>query len=213
MPKKVKQKISVRQKAEFEALEALAREGELLSREMAEAQADAPPAPIGFRVDEPEKDLGQRLQDARRQAGLTQGELSARTKLADHDGKGIGRTVVSSYESSVNRPSPRELRMLCEVLRVSPNHLIYGTDDPFDGLSEDARFGGWGRTDAEYLAYLTYAFTKLHHHPRQGVMDIMLAVLRGWDKDFDRHAHEEAPTLFLRMADELRLTLAARKKP
>lgn len=102
--------------------------------------------------------------------------------------------------------------MLCEILRISPSHLIYGTDDPFDGLAEYGRFHGWGRTDAEYLAYLTYAFTKLHKHPRQGVMEIMLAVLRGWDKDFDRHAHEEAPALFLRLADELRLTLAARKK-
>lgn len=205
-------KVRANRAGDLAKLEDLVKEGALLDREEAEVNASTPPAPIGFRVDEPEKDLGQRLQDARRQAGLTQGELSDRTKLADRDGKGIARTVISSYESGVNRPSPREMRILCETLRISPSHLIYGTDDPFDGLAEYGRFHGWGRTDAEFLAYLTYAFTKLHKHPRQGVMDIMLAVLRGWDKDFDHRAHKEAPALFLRMADELRLTLAARKK-
>lgn len=208
MPKRVASKRT----ADLGKLEALAREADLLEREHAEEQANALPAAVGFRVDEPEKELGARLQYARREAGLTQGELSERTKLADPKREGIARTVISAYEGGVNRPSPRELRMLCEVLRVTPNHLIYGTDDPFDSFSEYGRYHGFGRTEAEFLAYLTYAFTKLHKHPRQGVMEVMLSILRGWERDFDRRAHEEAYAVFLRRADELRLTLAGRKK-
>ena len=167
---------------------------------------------VGFSVGEPERELGHRLQDARRQAGLTQGELSERTKLADASGEGIARAVISRYESGVNRPSPRELRIICEALRVSPSMLIYGTEDPFDSLTESGRFGGWGRNDAEFLAYLTYAFTKLHEHPRMGLMQVMLSLLRGWSKDFDRLAHKEAFDVFLQKADELRLSIATRKK-
>lgn len=201
----------VKQRAR-EALESLAAEASLLDREIAEELDTAPPQTIGYRTDEPEKDLGERLQGARRMAGMTQGELSERTKLADLRGEGVSRAVISLYENGGSRPGPRELRMLCEVLRVSPSYLIYETDDPFDGLSEYARYYGFGKTEAEFAAFLTYAFRQLHGHPRFAVLQLMLAVLRGWDKNFDDKAHAEAVPEFLKLADDLRAAVAKRRK-
>lgn len=184
----------------------------MLDRELAEEIVDAPPQTIGYRTDEPEKDLGDRLQNARRMAGLTQGELAARTKLADPKNEGISRAVISLYETGVNRPGLREIRMLSDVLRVSPNYLIYDTEDPFDQMSEVARYYGWGKSEAEFLAYLTYAFGRLHGHPRFAILQLMLAVLRGWEKDFDGKAHAEAVPNFLRLADELRLAMTEQNR-
>lgn len=194
------------------ALAALEAETRLLDRELAEDRANTPPGTIGYRTDEPELNLGERLQNARRMAGLTQGELAARTKLADPKNEGISRAVISLYETGVNRPGLREIRMLSDVLRVSPNHLIYDTEDPFDQESEYSRYYGWGKSEAELQAYLTYAFGRLHGHPRFAVLQLMLAVLRGWEKDFDDKAHAEAVPSFLRLADELRLEMAERKR-
>lgn len=194
------------------ALEALAAETDLLSRELAEDSAAMTPQAIGYRTDEPEQNLGERLKEARRMAGLTQGGLSERTKLADSKGEGVSRAVISLYENGGSRPGPRELRMLCEVLRVSPSYLIYDSEDPFDRESDYSRYYGWGKSEAEFLAYLTYAFGQLHGHPRFAVLQLMLAVLRGWEKDFDGKAHAEAVPAFLRLADELRLEMTERNR-
>lgn len=81
----------------------------------AEVATHRKPHKIGISDREPELELGRRLQEAREVAKLTQDELSERTKLADSEGKGISRAVLSLYEVGKNRPSPRELRMLCET--------------------------------------------------------------------------------------------------
>lgn len=209
---KRKTPLSKSAKRSQKALAALKTETDLLSREAAEDRANTTPGTIGYRTDEPEQDLGNRLQNARRMAGLTQGKLSERTKLADSKGEGVSRAVISLYENGGSRPGPRELRMLCEVLRVSPSYLIYDSEDPFDRESDYSRYYGWGKSEAELQAYLTYAFGRLHGHPRFAILELMLAVLRGWEKDFDDKAHAEAVPAFLRLADELRLEMAERTR-
>lgn len=48
--------------------------------------------------------------------------------MIDPEGKGISRTAIIGYEQGSTKPGLREIKLLCEVLRVSPNWLIYGTD-------------------------------------------------------------------------------------
>lgn len=191
-------------------LEALASQAELLDRENAEDVIHRKHPPIGISDQEPELELGQRLQEAREASKLTQGELAELTKQADSEGKGISRAVLSFYETGKSRPSPRELRMLCESLRVSPSQLIYGTDDPFENLADYARYEGFSTTDPEFFAMLTYAFSKQHHHIRLAIMRIMNSMLMGWDKSWTANT-EEANRQFLEMADALRNLLAKRE--
>lgn len=69
-----------------------------------------------------EDGIGIRLKAARESKGLSQSDL--------HNKTGLSRTVLINYEAGRHKPGARELRLLCDALEVSPNHLIYGTEDP-----------------------------------------------------------------------------------
>lgn len=69
-----------------------------------------------------EDGIGIRLKAARESKGLTHSEL--------HRVTGLSRMVISKYEAGQNKPGTRELRLLCDALEVSPNQLIYGTEEP-----------------------------------------------------------------------------------
>ena len=190
--------------------EELAAQAEFLDRQGAEEAVHRRPPKVGISDLEPELELGRRLQEAREGAKMTQGEVAELTKQADSEGKGISRAVLSLYENGRNRPSPRELRMLCEVLRVSPSHLIYGTEDPFENYFERYRFGGFAAKEPEFYALLTYAFSRQHLHNRIAIMQLMDSLLKGWDKTWGMNA-EEANRQFLDMADRLQQLLKERK--
>lgn len=183
-------------------------------------KADAPSvkageaAPLRFGVlqGEPEAELGIRLQVARQAAGLTQGQLSKQLAHADKEGRGVSAAVISLYERGVNKPGPKELRLLCEALRVTPNFLLYGNEDPFQGRTELSRYGGVAKSEVEFLAYLTYCFSRLHKHHREGMLQIMLGLLRGWNNSFDDEMHEKAVDTFLSSAKELKKLLHERDK-
>jgi transcriptional regulator with XRE-family HTH domain len=170
------------------------------------------PMRVGVLSDEPERELGRRIQEARQHAGLTQGQLAERTARADKDKVGISAPVVSLYERGVNKPGPKELRLICEALRVAPNRLLYGDDDPFRGMLAHARFGGWATSEPEFLAVLTYCFGRLHHHHKEAIMDLMMGLLRGWNRGFDADMDKGAVRDFLLAADELRLLLKQRER-
>lgn len=68
-----------------------------------------------------EDGIGIRLKSAREIKGLSQSDL--------HRSTGLSRMVISKYESGQNKPGSRELRLLCDALGVSPNYLIYGTEE------------------------------------------------------------------------------------
>lgn len=76
--------------------------------------------------------MGQRLRSAREARELTQGAVSTRTRMADPLEKGVSRTALVGYENGSSRPGLREIRLLCEVLQVTPNWVIYGSDTPFE---------------------------------------------------------------------------------
>ncbi len=69
-----------------------------------------------------------RLRAARKTRGLTQGAVAIRTQSRDTEGKGISRTAIVAYEQGTSSPGLRELVLLCEVLFVTPNWVIYGTE-------------------------------------------------------------------------------------
>ncbi|MHB0985958.1 MAG: helix-turn-helix domain-containing protein [Sulfuricella sp.] len=205
-PKKI-MKTQVQQ----EAFERLIKEAELIDREVEEIQISNKPR-FGAVSHAPENDLGRRLEESRRAKGLTQGELAEQTKLADQDGKGLSRSVISLYELGTNRPGPKELRLLCEVLRVSPSFLIYGDDDPFENFTERKRYEGYASSEPEFYAKLTYCFSRLHHHHKLAIMSLMMGLLRGWNKGFDVDLDKLSNDKFLQAADKLRLLLGKRDK-
>lgn len=189
------------------ALDALADEAKLVDREVLEMQASDLTS-LGFINDEPENELGKRLEYERRAKSLTQGELAALTKLADRSKKGLSRGVISLYELGTNRPGPKEIRLLCETLRITPSYLIYGDDHPFeDNMTELVRHGLLGRSSLkpEFYARMVYCFASLHPNQSLAMMDIMMDLLRGRIKGFDAKLAANATKEFLEAADKLRL--------
>lgn len=65
---------------------------------------------------------------ARHLLGLSQSQLASKT--------GLSRNAIMGYESGRNKPGAREIKLLCEALRITPNKLLFGREAPFD-LSED----------------------------------------------------------------------------
>lgn len=61
------------------------------------------------------------LQSARVDAGLSIADLSKQT--------GISKTVLHGYERGRTKPGAREIRLLCAALQISPNRLLFGTDE------------------------------------------------------------------------------------
>lgn len=202
-PKAKKQKISSKQLDDLKRLEAMVEEKTL-----------PPPPKLGVLSQrEPELELGDRLQRAREAKGFTQGELAELTKRPDKDGKGLSRAVISLYEAGTNRPGPREIRLLCEALRVTPSYFIYGADDPFDTFLDRHRYGVIGGSDPEVVAAITYCFKSLKPHHRIAIMELMLGMLRGSNKGFDEELDRKANSTFIEIADDLKLIMAERQKP
>lgn len=193
-----------------QALEALAESAEFADRLNEEEKAATPVQP-GRLNDRPEADLGQRLQEVREGKRLTQGELADLTRGIDPDDKGISRAVISLYEAGTNRPSPREIRLLCEALRITPNFLIYGDEDPFHPINDHKRLGARERSDPEGYAWLAYVFSTLHHNHFDALMAVALDLQRGWNKKFDHGMQAEANRRLLEMAEELTERLKKRK--
>ncbi len=167
-------------------------------------------------TDDPESDLGIRLDFQRRAKGLTQSQLAALTKQADKAGKGLSRSVISLYELGINRPSTKEIRLLCEALKVSPSYLIYGNDDPFGNKASSFHFGGIAASEPEFLSRAVYCLYRLDAEHSIALVQIMMGILRSELKGFDGLLEFHADHLFLDTAEALRSILETRnsvKKP
>lgn len=204
-----KKKTAKTNRAEKE-LESLRKEAELHDREVAEAEPDR--RPLGFRLADPapERGMGQRIQDARRQAGMTQKELAERTKLLDSEGEGISRGALSLYEIGKNSPPSKEFRLLCEALKISPNKLIYGTEDPFDDFADRARYRFTSASGPVLFAHMVYRFSRLHHHHRLSLLKLIEGLLFAENRKFEADEAEQAEEEFLKMAEELKVQRARR---
>jgi transcriptional regulator with XRE-family HTH domain len=175
--------------------------------ELSKASKESQPGRISSN---PEDDLGARLQETRESMRLTQGELSTLTASLDSDEKGISRAVISLYESGKNRPSPKELRLLCEALKVTPNYLIYGDEHPFDTTRDYERLGTLRRHDPEGFAWMAYIMSTAHHNHYDAVMKLILDLARGWNKSFDKGLQDKANENLIDMARQLQERLEKR---
>ncbi len=80
-------------------------------------------------------EFASRLADRRRQLFPNLTAFARHTVAIDPDGKGISRSALLEYERGTYRPGTRELKIICSALRVTPNMLIYGTEQPFGTIS------------------------------------------------------------------------------
>ena len=90
-------------------------------------------------MDTPSKILfGQRLRALRLQSGTPSAKAFA-------EAVGISRATLYLWEDLPDPPSPKYWKKLCEVLEISPQHLLLGTDhaSDFSGIvAEDAHKSG-----------------------------------------------------------------------
>lgn len=186
------------QQRELEKLNALAEAGDI---------SEGDQRPLGFRVrhGSPEQDIGVRIQDARKQAGLTQKDLAERTKLLDDNGDGVSRGALSLYEIGKNSPPPKELRLICEALKVSPNKLIYGTEDPFDEFADRARYWFSGEHDPSTYATVVYRLSKLHYSDRVAILRFIEGRLFMENRRFEVDEDRQAEDALLRVAEAIKL--------
>src|SRR3546814_4572571 len=70
----------------------------------------------------PDDGIGLRIKSAREARKLSQIDMHNRT--------GLSRTVLINYEAGRHKPSAREIKLICDALEISPNYLIYGTEEP-----------------------------------------------------------------------------------
>lgn len=72
----------------------------------------------------PEDGIGLRIKSAR--------EARKYSQIDMHKLTGLSRTVLINYEAGRHKPSAREIKLICDALKISPNFLIYGTEKPHE---------------------------------------------------------------------------------
>ena len=121
------------------------------------------------------KDIGKRLVTAREGLGFSQQAVSVRSKRHDPDKKGISRSVLSMYETGVNRPGAREIRILCETLKITPNWILYGTESPAKALQASLEF--LQGDDLSISVRLAFAMLALEPEERDSLASLLFALV------------------------------------
>jgi transcriptional regulator with XRE-family HTH domain len=141
-----------------------------MSKEKTDDKSNAAP-----RRPVPEDGIGQRIKEAREARDWTQSVVSVRTKLIDPNEEGISRTVLVGYESGKTKPGAREIRLLAEVLRVTPNWLLYGAEKPFHATLPSMEYLQ-GDDEFEKALRLSLALFLLKPHERELIGSLMLSL-------------------------------------
>lgn len=103
-------------------------------------------------LQEPERGIGERIRQRRKELDLTVEELAALTVKYDYaSGKGVSAPTLYRYERDESLPGARELRILCWALDMQPNRLLLGLENE-------------GTTDQQRDAKLGAAFRALMAH-------------------------------------------------
>lgn len=148
----------------------------------------------------------------RQLTGLTQRGLAARTVSADPKGRGLSGALISGYERSTEKPGPRELRLICDALGVTPNLLVFGDEALYRSRAEAARVRPWVAWDPELLAATTYCFGRLPLHCKEAILQLMVSLLRPGTPELDAQIEKDAVNEFLAVADRLRQQLRKKKR-
>jgi transcriptional regulator with XRE-family HTH domain len=119
--------------------------------------------------------IGQRILEARTGLGWSQQALHTRSKWHDPEGVGISRAVLSLYETGVNKPGAREICILCETLKITPNWLLFGSDSPSKALQASMEFM---RGDELTLSVrLAFGLLALAPEERDSLASLLLSLL------------------------------------
>jgi len=121
------------------------------------------------------KEIGKRLSDARSGLDWSQQTLSVHTKMVDPEQVGISRAVLSLYETGTNKPGAREMRLLCDALKVSPNWLLYGSESPAQAIQPSTDF--LRGSEVELSARLAFAMLALDSVDRASISNIIFSIL------------------------------------
>lgn len=129
-------------------------------------------------------DIAAELARARSKAGLSHSDLHRLT--------GISRSVLFGYENGRTKPGAREIRLLCDALKVSPTRLIYGSDDaPFEVGSSP--FPDWLEFDSNDIGTVntTILMKMLSKEDRLALLTLAHSILEA------RHGRQELEKAFL----------------
>lgn len=129
------------------------------------------------KVDKLAQEIGRRISEARNGLGLSQQAVHTRSKIVDAEGLGVSRAALSLYETGTNKPGAREITLLCEVLTVSPNWLLYGSESPAKTLQPATRF--MVGDDLAISARLAFAMLALNPADRDSLAHIVFSMLTG----------------------------------
>ena len=157
--------------------------------------------PRSMPSDEPELELGSRLAKLRERMGLSQEQFSQATKLHDGKGGGLSRAVISMYERGKNRPGTRELRILCDTLRVTPSELLYGSATPFE--IDKWQVLNSNHSHPLYFARWLHLFAQLPSNVQLSIYELVIEFLRPTQAQVDKLDYEASKTLLL-LANQLR---------
>jgi transcriptional regulator with XRE-family HTH domain len=90
------------------------------------AESGSQSAPTSYTP--PEEGIGERIRARREELRLNYEELARLTAKCDYWGKGLSGVSLARYEKGEALPGARELRLLCESLRLPPEWLLLGVD-------------------------------------------------------------------------------------
>ncbi|MDZ4201455.1 MAG: helix-turn-helix transcriptional regulator [Gallionella sp.] len=119
--------------------------------------------------------IGRRLSQARSGLSLSQQAVSTRSAMLDADGVGISRATLSLYETGTNKPGAREILLLCEVLSISPNWLLFGSESPARSLQPTTLF--LAGDDLDISSRLAIAILALNPTDRDSIANIVFSMI------------------------------------
>lgn len=120
-------------------------------------------------------EIGRRISQARNGLGLSQQAVSGRSAMLDQDRVGISRATLSLYETGTNKPGAREILLLCEVLSVSPNWLLFGSESPARAQQPTTLF--LAGDDLDISSRLALAILALNPTDRDSIANIVFSML------------------------------------
>lgn len=137
----------------------------------------AEPSANASKVDKLAQAIGRRISEARNGLGFSQQAVHTRSKMVDAEGLGVSRAALSLYETGTNKPGAREITLLCEVLKVSPNWLLYGSESPAKTLQPTTIF--MVGDDLAISTRLAFAMLALNPTERDSLASLVFSMLTG----------------------------------
>ena len=93
--------------------------------------------------------FGDRLAAARKNSGLTQGELG---RGLGTDGADVGKSVVYGWEKDQHHPRVDQLALICKRLNCSADYLLLGEEAEWPFAIPRKRYADLSETDKGFVA-------------------------------------------------------------